>query len=67
MMLVTPAACTPVVQVREVEETTLGEVQATPPTVTVAPLTKPVPVIVIALPPNVLPPVGETLVTVGAG
>ena len=48
-------------------ETTVSEVQETPPTVAVAPVKNPVPVIVTGVPPAVLPDVGETEVTVGAG
>ena len=48
-------------------ETTLTEVQAEPPTVTPAPARKPVPVIVIAVPPLVRPLVGLTELSVGAG
>jgi hypothetical protein len=50
-----------------VEETTVGEVQVTPPTVVVAPVRNPVPVIVIDVLPAVVPVSGETEVTVGAG
>jgi hypothetical protein len=48
-----------------VEETTVGEAQANPPTLTVAPLRKPVPVIVIDVLPVVVPVSGETELTVG--
>ncbi len=46
---------------------TLTPVAATPPIVAVAPATKPVPVITIAVPPAAGPESGATLVTVGAG
>ena len=49
----------------EVAETTLTFVQAEPPTVTVEPLAKFVPVIAIAVPPADEPEVGDTAVTVG--
>ena len=55
-----------VVQVIDVAETTVTDVQALPPTVTVAPAAKFVPVMVIAVPPAVLPVAGEMPVTVGA-
>ena len=48
-----------------VELVTLTPVAATPPIVTVAPETKFVPVIVIAVPPDVEPKAGETPVTTG--
>jgi hypothetical protein len=47
--------------------TTTTFVAAAPPTVTVAPETKFVPVIVTAVPPDVEPVLGDTPVTVGAG
>ncbi len=47
--------------------TTVTPVAAVPPNVTVAPLTKPVPVIVTAVPPATAPVGGATEVTVGAG
>ena len=56
-----------VTQVIEVAETTTTEVQAKPPMVTVAPSTKPVPVIVIDVPPVVTPVVGEIDVYVIGG
>ena len=64
-MLAVPAVPGGVVHVIDVAETTVTLVQAEPPTVTVAPLTKFVPVIVIAVPPAVEPDVGFTDVTVG--
>jgi hypothetical protein len=66
MMLVTPAAWAGVVQVREVALTTATLVQALPPTVTDAPLAKPVPVTVIPVSPASGPPEGLTELTVGA-
>jgi len=51
----------------EVLFTTVIPVAAVPPRLTVAPVRKPVPVIVTAVAPLVLPEDGETLVTVGAG
>jgi hypothetical protein len=50
----------------DVELATTTFVAATPPTMTVAPLLKSVPVIVIAVPPAVEPEAGETPVMVGA-
>jgi hypothetical protein len=47
--------------------TTTTLVAAVPPSVTVAPARKFVPVIVIGVPPVVGPDVGETALTVGAG
>jgi hypothetical protein len=48
----------------EVALTTVTLVAATPPIVTVAPLTKPVPVIVTGVPPPIGPEFGEILVIV---
>ena len=59
-----PAGVTAVI---EVALTKVTEVAATPPTVTVAPEEKPVPVIVIVVPPAEGPSAGETPVAVGAG
>ena len=56
-----------VTAVMEVALTNVTEVAATPPTVTVAPEAKSVPVIVIVVPPAEGPSAGETPVTVGAG
>jgi hypothetical protein len=56
-----------VVAVMFVLFTTTTFVAVAPPTVTVAPETKFVPVIVTAVPPAVEPVLGDTLVTVGAG
>jgi len=60
-----PAACAGVVAVIEVLLTTTTLVAAVPPNVTVAPLTKFVPVIVTPVPPAVDPLLGLTLLTVG--
>ncbi len=49
----------------DVEFVTVTPVAATPPTFTVAPETKFVPVIVIAVPPDVEPKLGETSATTG--
>jgi hypothetical protein len=51
----------------EVAPTTFTFVAAVPPMVTVAPVRNPVPVIVTAVPPAVVPEVGEIDVMVGAG
>lgn len=60
-----PAACAGVVAVILVLLTTTTFVAAVPPNVTVAPVAKFVPVIVTAVPPAVVPLLGDTLVTVG--
>jgi hypothetical protein len=60
-----PAACAGVVAVIEVLLTTTTLLAAVPPNVTVAPLAKFVPVIVTAVPPDVDPVLGDTLLTVG--
>jgi hypothetical protein len=70
-VFVTTTSCAPavpagVVQVIEVEDTTVTLVHAAPPTVTVAPDRKLVPVIVIDVPPATVPEVPETPDTVGA-
>ena len=66
---VTVTATTPdpagVVHVIEVAETTETLVAAVPPNVTVAPVTKPVPLTVTAVPPAAGPLPGLTLATVG--
>src|SRR5688500_15193298 len=62
-----PALCAGVVAVIVVLLVTTTPLAAVPPTVTVAPAAKPVPVIVICVPPVVGPDVGETVETVGAG
>jgi hypothetical protein len=51
----------------EVPLTTVIPVADVPPTLTVAPDRKPVPVIATAVPPAVVPEAGEILLTVGAG
>ena len=61
-----PAVPAGVVQVIDVADTTVTLVQAAPPTVTVAPDKKFVPVIVIEVPPAVVPDVPATLDTLGA-
>ena len=61
-----PAVPAGVVAVIDVALTTDTPVADTPPTVTVAPETNPVPVIVTAVPPAKGPPVGLTDATVGA-
>ena len=70
-VLVTTTSCAPalpagVVHVIEVADTKVTLVHAAPPTVTVAPARKLVPVIVIAVPPALVPELPETLDTVGA-
>ena len=60
-----PAEPAGVVHVIRVADATVTFVQAAPPTVTVAPAAKFVPVNVIAVPPVVEPDVGLTDVTVG--
>jgi hypothetical protein len=54
------------VQVIDVDDTRVTFVHAAPPTVTVGPVKKFVPVIVIDVPPAAVPDVPETLDTVGA-
>jgi len=70
-VLVTTIFCAPavpagVVQVIDVADTTVTLVHAAPPTVTVAPDKKFVPVIVIAVPPALVPELPDTPDTVGA-
>ena len=65
--LTAPAARAAVVAVIDVLLTTVTPVAAVPPRLTVAPARNPVPVIVTAVPPAVVPLLGLTLVTVGAG
>jgi hypothetical protein len=65
--LAEPAVPAGVVHVIEVDDTTVTFVQAEPPTETVEPLEKFVPVIVIAVPPATGPDVGITEEIVGAG
>ena len=62
-----PAACAGVFAVIVVLLLTITPVAEAPPTVTVAPKAKLVPVIVICVPPAVGPEVGNTVDTVGAG
>jgi hypothetical protein len=57
------AVVAPVMLVELVDET----LKAEPPSVTVAPFWKPVPVMVIAVPPAAAPVAGTTCVIVGAG
>ena len=61
------AACAGVVAVIEVGLTTVTPVAAVPPMLTVAPVTKFVPVMVIGVPPVVSPVFGDTVLIVGAG
>lgn len=70
LVLVTTISLTPAVPVgvkQEISsgETTTTEVHKLVPTLTVAPLAKSVPVMVMAVPPVVAPPLGDTAVTVG--
>ncbi len=65
--LLTPAVPAGVLAVTEVLDTTTIFVAAMPPTVTLVAPVKLVPVMVIEVPPNVVPDVGETLVMVGTG
>ena len=62
-----PAACIAVVAIIDVLFTTVTPVAAVPPKLTVAPARKFVPVMVTAVPPPVLPELGEIALTVGAG
>jgi hypothetical protein len=70
-VLVTTTSCAPalpagVVQVIDVDDTRVTLVHAAPPTVTVGPAKKFVPVIVIDVPPAAVPDAPETLDTLGA-
>ena len=65
--LTAPAACAGVVAVIDVLLTTVTPVAAVPPSFTVAPARKPVPVIVTAVPPLAVPEFGVIELTVGAG
>ena len=65
--LLAPAAPDGVVAVMLVALTTVTFVDAVPPMVTVAPVTKPVPVTVTPVPPAVGPLPGEIDVTDGGG
>ena len=62
-----PAACAAVVAVIVVLFLTLTPVADVPPNFTVAPVRKPVPLMVTGVPPAVVPEVGEIELTVGAG
>src|SRR5438876_11245199 len=62
-----PAAWAAVVAVSEVLLTTVTFVAAVPPRLTVAPAAKPVPARVPAVPPLLVPELGEIALTVGAG
>ena len=62
-----PAACAGVVAVIEVLFTTVTPVADVPPSLTVAPARNPVPVMVTAVPPAVVPEFGVIALTVGAG
>ena len=61
-----PAACAGVVAVIDVLLATFTAVAAVPPSVTLAPARNPVPVIVTAVPPAVVPETGAIRVIVGA-
>ena len=65
--LTAPAACAAVVAVIVVLLTTVTPVADVPPSLTVAPARKPVPVMLTAVPPAVVPDVGVIELTVGAG
>jgi hypothetical protein len=65
-MFTSPAAWAPVVAVILLALTKATPVASIPPTVTVAPSTNPVPVIVMAVPPLVPPVSGEAPVILGA-
>jgi hypothetical protein len=65
--LTTPAECAGAVAVIDVLFTTVTPLAEVPPKLTVAPARKPVPVMVIAVPPLTLPVLGAIEVTVGAG
>jgi len=62
-----PAVCAGVVAVIDVPLATFTFVAAVPPKVTVAPVRKPVPVMVTEVPPAALPVFGVIDATVGAG
>jgi hypothetical protein len=64
-MFCAPALPAGVLHVIDVADTTVTFVHETPPTVTVAPARKFVPVIVIDVPPALVPEEAETLDTVG--
>ena len=62
-----PAAWAGVIAVIDVLLTSVTPVEAVPPRLTVAPAKKPVPAIVIVVPPLMVPELGAIEVTVGAG
>ena len=62
-----PAAWAGVVAVIDVLLTMVTPVAAVPPSFTVAPVRKPVPAMVTAVPPLVVPELGVIEITVGAG
>ena len=62
-----PATWAGVVAVIDVAVTTVTVIAAVPPTLTVAPVAKFVPVITIGMPPAVVPLGGLTALTVGGG
>ena len=62
-----PAACAAETAVIDVLLTTVTPVAALPAKLTLAPDRKPVPVMVTAVPPLLVPELGEIEVTVGAG
>lgn len=65
--LVAPAACAGEVAEIVVLFTTVTAVAEVPPSFTVAPARKPVPLMVTAVPPLMVPLLGEIEVTVGEG
>ena len=65
--LVAPAACAGVVAEIVVLFTTVTAVAEVPPSFTVAPVRNPVPMMVTAVTPLMVPELGEIEVTVGAG
>src|ERR1700687_1025013 len=67
MTFTAPAAWAGVMAVIDVLLTSVTPVAAVPPRPTVAPARKPVPVIVTAVPPLIVPELGVIEVTVGAG
>ncbi len=64
-MSTAPTVPAGVTQVMDVADTRVGEVQVAPPTVTVAPVSKFSPVIVMVVPPASEPDAGDADVTVG--
>jgi hypothetical protein len=67
MTFTAPAAWAAVVALIDVLLTSVTPVAAVPPRLTVAPVRKPVPVIVTAVAPLIAPELGVIEVTVGAG